>query len=34
FEGQGILFTNPYNLHVTDYVRVNNWQEVREFFLK
>jgi 5'(3')-deoxyribonucleotidase len=34
FEGQGILFTNPYNLHVTDYVRVNNWKEVREFFLE
>ncbi|RLQ97373.1 5' nucleotidase, NT5C type [Falsibacillus albus] len=34
FTGQGILFTSPHNVNETDYVRVNNWKEVREFFLK
>lgn len=33
FIGQGILFTAPHNIHETGYVRVNNWQEVREYFL-
>lgn len=33
FSGQGILFSNPYNLLVTDYVRVNNWKEIKNFFL-
>lgn len=34
FRGTGILFTSPHNIHETDYTRVNNWQEVREYFLK
>jgi 5'(3')-deoxyribonucleotidase len=33
FIGQGILFTAPYNIHETGYVRVNNWKEVRAYFL-
>lgn len=33
FAGQGLLFTAPHNIYETDYTRVNNWQEVREFFL-
>lgn len=33
FTGQGILYTAPHNIFETNYVRVNNWQEVREFFL-
>ncbi|WEG14554.1 5'-3'-deoxyribonucleotidase [Pullulanibacillus sp. KACC 23026] len=33
FIGQGILFSSPHNLFETGYVRVNNWQEVREYFL-
>ncbi|HET7628218.1 MAG TPA: 5'-3'-deoxyribonucleotidase [Bacillales bacterium] len=33
FRGQGILFTAPHNVHETGYVRVDNWQDVREFFL-
>jgi len=33
FKGQGILFTAPHNVFVTGYPRVNNWQEVRSFFL-
>ncbi len=34
FSGQGILFTSHLNVNVTGYVRVNNWQDVREFFLR
>ncbi|KRF09905.1 5' nucleotidase, NT5C type [Paenibacillus sp. Soil787] len=34
FPGQGILFTSPHNIKETGYVRVNNWQEVRNYFLK
>jgi 5'(3')-deoxyribonucleotidase len=34
FSGQGILFTSPHNIHETDYVRVNDWQEVKQFFLR
>ncbi|KQL52243.1 5'-3'-deoxyribonucleotidase [Heyndrickxia shackletonii] len=33
FMGQGILFTAPHNINVTGYVRVNNWQDVRKYFL-
>lgn len=33
FIGQGILFTAPHNIHETGYVRVNNWKEVRGYFL-
>ncbi|GAA4708244.1 5' nucleotidase, NT5C type [Brevibacillus fulvus] len=33
FCGQGILFTAPHNIHETGYVRVNNWKEVRAYFL-
>jgi len=28
FEGRKLLFTSPHNLLLTDYERVNNWQEV------
>lgn len=34
FFGQGILFTAPHNLNETGHVRVNNWQEVKSYFLK
>ncbi|MBA2176235.1 5'-3'-deoxyribonucleotidase [Halobacillus locisalis] len=34
FKGKGILFTSPYNGAETDYVRVNNWNEIRHYFLK
>ncbi|MXQ54833.1 5' nucleotidase, NT5C type [Shimazuella alba] len=34
FSGQGILFTAPHNVNETGYVRVNNWQEVKNYFLK
>jgi 5'(3')-deoxyribonucleotidase len=33
FSGQGILFTSPHNINETGYVRVNNWLEVRDYFL-
>jgi 5'(3')-deoxyribonucleotidase len=33
FSGQGILYSMPYNKHVEGYPRVENWKEVREFFL-
>ena len=33
FSGQGILYGMPYNKHVEGYPRVENWKEVREFFL-
>ena len=32
FEGKGLLFTAPHNLLASDYTRVNNWQEVAEYF--
>lgn len=34
FSGQGILFTASHNMHETGYVRVNNWNEVQDYFLK
>ncbi len=34
FQGKGIIYTSPRNIHVTEYPRVNNWQEVREMFAK
>ena len=33
FHGEGILFTSPANVNVTDYRRVNNWQEAESLFL-
>jgi 5'(3')-deoxyribonucleotidase len=33
FEGKPIVFTAPHNLHLTEYTRVNDWQEVAEMFL-
>jgi len=32
FEGHGLLYTAPHNLTATGYTRVNNWQDVAEFF--
>ena len=32
FEGKGLLYTAPHNLTVTGYTRVDNWQQVAEFF--
>ena len=32
FEGQGLLYTAPHNLTATGFLRVNNWQEVAEYF--
>src|ERR1035437_3017708 len=32
FEGQGLLYTAPHNLAATGFVRVNNWQQVEEYF--
>lgn len=32
FEGQGLLYTAPHNVGVTGFTRVNNWQEVAEYF--
>jgi 5'(3')-deoxyribonucleotidase len=34
FTGQGILFASPHHIHETEYVRVNNWLEVKRYFLK
>lgn len=33
FNGQGILFSAPHNSKETGYERVNNWQDVKRFFL-
>ncbi|QQE81349.1 5'-3'-deoxyribonucleotidase [Alicyclobacillus sp. SO9] len=33
FVGQGILYTAGHNIHEEGYVRVKNWQEVRDYFL-
>ena len=32
FVGQGLLYTAPHNLTATGYVRVDNWQQVAEYF--
>jgi 5'-nucleotidase len=32
FEGQGLLYTAPHNIGATEFVRVNNWREVAEYF--
>ncbi len=32
FQGQGLLFTAPHNLGATGFARVENWQQVGEFF--
>jgi 5'-nucleotidase len=32
FEGHGLLYTAPHNKNVTGFTRVNDWQEVAEFF--
>jgi 5'(3')-deoxyribonucleotidase len=32
FEGQGLLYSAPHNLTATGFIRVNNWQEVADYF--
>jgi 5'(3')-deoxyribonucleotidase len=32
FEGQGILYTAPHNITTTGFVRVDNWQQVADYF--
>lgn len=32
FKGKGLLFTANHNLNETEFIRVNNWEEVRTFF--
>lgn len=32
FKGKGLLYTASHNVHNKDYVRVNNWLEIRQFF--
>jgi 5'(3')-deoxyribonucleotidase len=32
FQGQGLLYSAPRNLSATGFVRVNNWEEVAQFF--
>lgn len=32
FRGKGLLYTASHNIHETEFTRVNNWEEVREFF--
>lgn len=33
FCGEGIIFTAPHNIYERGYKRVNNWNEVKQFFL-
>nr|WP_156284506.1 5'-3'-deoxyribonucleotidase [Paenibacillus sp. NEAU-GSW1] len=33
FKGKGLLFTAPHNRNETGYTRVDNWLEVRNYFL-
>ncbi len=33
FTGTPLLFTAPHNAHVEGYTRLNNWQEVTDYFL-
>jgi 5'-nucleotidase len=32
FEGHGLLYTAPHNLAATEFVRVDNWQDVAQYF--
>ena len=32
FRGTGLLYTAPHNVGVTGFARVNNWQDVAEYF--
>lgn len=32
FEGQGLLYSAPHNLAATGFVRVNDWQDVADYF--
>ncbi|MGA2832510.1 MAG: 5'-3'-deoxyribonucleotidase [Terracidiphilus sp.] len=32
FEGQGLLYTAPHNLAATGFLRVDNWQQVADYF--
>jgi len=32
FEGHGLLYTAPHNRNVTGFTRVDNWQQVADFF--
>lgn len=32
FEGKGLLYSAPHNMTATGYTRVDNWQDVAEFF--
>ena len=32
FQGQGLLYTAPHNLAATGFIRVENWQQVAEYF--
>ena len=34
FKGTPIVFTAPHNADLTEYTRVNSWQEVADYFLK
>jgi 5'(3')-deoxyribonucleotidase len=34
FRGQGILYNAPHNVKITDYPRVNSWDDVRDIFLE
>jgi 5'(3')-deoxyribonucleotidase len=34
FKGKPYLFTTPHNLNVTEYERLNNWEEAAGIFLK
>ena len=33
FEGEGILYTSPHNIHVKGYRRVDGWLDVEKMFL-
>lgn len=33
FSGTGILYTAPHNIHETGHIRVNNWEDIRQYFL-
>ncbi|MGV3587382.1 MAG: 5' nucleotidase, NT5C type [Adhaeribacter sp.] len=34
FKGTPLVYTAPHNAHLTGYTRLNNWQEVADYFLK
>ena len=34
FNGEKLLFTAPHNMHIQEFTRLNNWNEVEKYFFE